>query len=388
MPSTSNRTRVSGNSRSSKPFTVIAIVTRWIIDPQLTPQQLTYNLGQYTPRLKKRATGRLRLIAAAMREDLIQSAVQFLIDPAVQKAALAKRVSFLESKNMTQEEIEESLRRANSPGSQPPPLPSSPLYRTQFANQQQQQQPPQLPGRDWRDWFIMAVVSGGIGYGMYFLAKRYVMPLIAPPAPPQIEQDKAEIGEQYDRLNAVLEQLQIESNELKTTQEEQKTRVEGALTSVDEAVTELKGQTERRESDIRSFKSDIEAIREMVPKVLNPATKIYSRLNLLKAFEKNKESQNAALVDLQNELKSLKSLLSNRSRLPPAIPLPTSGSSSPIPNHSFIQPTASPPPAAPSIAATEHLTMNGTARNLGKPSIPAWQLPPQLSDGEAADAST
>ena len=204
-----------------------------------------------------------------MREDLIQSAVQFLVDPAVQKAALAKRVSFLESKNMTQDEIEESLRRANSPASQPPPLPSSPPYRTQFANQQQ---PPQLPGRDWRDWFIMAVVSGGIGYGMYFLAKRYVMPLIAPPAPPQIEQDKAEIGEQYDRLNAVLEQLQIESNELKTTQEEQKTQIEGALKSVDEAVLELKGQTERRESDIRSFKSDIEAIREMVPKVLDSTT--------------------------------------------------------------------------------------------------------------------
>lgn len=27
------------------------------------------------------------------------------------------------------------------------------------------------PKRDWRDWFIMATVVGGVGYGMYFVAK-------------------------------------------------------------------------------------------------------------------------------------------------------------------------------------------------------------------------
>lgn len=28
-----------------------------------------------------------------------------------------------------------------------------------------------VPRRDWRDWFIMATVTGGIGYGLYFLTK-------------------------------------------------------------------------------------------------------------------------------------------------------------------------------------------------------------------------
>lgn len=28
-----------------------------------------------------------------------------------------------------------------------------------------------LPRRDWRDWFIMATVMGGVGYGLYFVAK-------------------------------------------------------------------------------------------------------------------------------------------------------------------------------------------------------------------------
>ena len=28
-----------------------------------------------------------------------------------------------------------------------------------------------LPKRDWRDWFIMATVTGGVGYALYTLAK-------------------------------------------------------------------------------------------------------------------------------------------------------------------------------------------------------------------------
>lgn len=28
-----------------------------------------------------------------------------------------------------------------------------------------------VPKRDWRDWFIMATVMGGVGYGLYFTAK-------------------------------------------------------------------------------------------------------------------------------------------------------------------------------------------------------------------------
>lgn len=27
------------------------------------------------------------------------------------------------------------------------------------------------PKRDWRDWFIMATVMGGVSYGLYFVAK-------------------------------------------------------------------------------------------------------------------------------------------------------------------------------------------------------------------------
>lgn len=33
------------------------------------------------------------------------------------------------------------------------------------------QPPPEVPTRDWRDWFIMATVMGGVSYGLYTVAK-------------------------------------------------------------------------------------------------------------------------------------------------------------------------------------------------------------------------
>ena len=48
-----------------------------------------------------------------VREELVASAVSFLRDPTVAAAAIDKRVAFLLSKNLSQEEIDTALARAN-----------------------------------------------------------------------------------------------------------------------------------------------------------------------------------------------------------------------------------------------------------------------------------
>jgi hypothetical protein len=93
------------------------------------------------------------------------------------------------------------------------------------------------------------------------------MPLITPPAPPQLEADKADLEAHYSHLTAVLEQLQTESNDLKTAQEEQRERIDSVLKSVNSAVDELQQQSERRDVDMRGFKSDVDQIRDLIPKV-------------------------------------------------------------------------------------------------------------------------
>jgi len=115
--------------------------------------------------------------AMAIRDDIVASAITFLSDPKVQNSALAKRLAFLESKGLTQEEITEVLNRLNNPQQQQqrqsastssqsvPPVPQYAAYGNPYG------QPPEPPGRDWRDWFIMAVVTSGVSYGLYTLAK-------------------------------------------------------------------------------------------------------------------------------------------------------------------------------------------------------------------------
>lgn len=60
-----------------------------------------------------------------VREDLVASAVSFLQDPTVAAAALDKRIAFLQSKNLSQEEINIALARASdasqAPGAIAPP---------------------------------------------------------------------------------------------------------------------------------------------------------------------------------------------------------------------------------------------------------------------------
>ena len=106
------------------------------------------------------------------REDLVQSAVKFLKDPAVQNSSLQKRIAFLESKGLTSEEIEEALRQSKGVApnagavilNQPPPPPPPPGQVTLV-------QPPPVPRMDWRDYFIAAVLIGGIGYAIAVVAK-------------------------------------------------------------------------------------------------------------------------------------------------------------------------------------------------------------------------
>ncbi|ORX74213.1 hypothetical protein DL89DRAFT_319807 [Linderina pennispora] len=119
----------------------------------------------------------------ALRQDVIESAVRFLTDPKVATSTLAKKISFLETKGLTSAEIEDALARLVR------------LRTAAFAAAGRHRRP-QL---DWKDYFIAAVVAGGLGYGLYVLAQRYVAPLL------QARDDK-------ERLEAE-KKLLVEQNE-------------------------------------------------------------------------------------------------------------------------------------------------------------------------------
>jgi len=336
-----------------------------------------------------------------VREDIIQSAVSFLQDPSVASAPLEKRIAFLQSKNLTQEEVDVSLARA----AEDPSLPSSPPPQTSavasnayrpppaapYASYPPQgywqppPPPPEPPKRDWRDYFIMATVMGGVGYGLYFTAKRYVLPLIQPPTQPQLEQDKASVDEQFKRAFDLLEQLNTDTSALKASEEARTHRLDDALGEVESVLSSLKESSRRQGDDNRRIEDDVRGLRDLIPK----------------ALDSQKEATDNRLKELSTELKSLKTLIGNRmgSGAPPPRPQSTSsyyGTSTPAASASTPQPSSTPAPSEQTngTSSTENQTNSAatpapssiptpsTEKPLpayGRPSpgraaIPAWQM--------------
>ena len=104
---------------------------------------------------------------------------------------------------------------------------------------------------------------------LYFslIWKRYIVPLVKPPTPPELEADKALVTAKFDEAQQILETLKADTAELRESQEKQRQQVEEALDLVEKAVSELKESGNRRDASIRGFKADIDSIRELIPKV-------------------------------------------------------------------------------------------------------------------------
>lgn len=361
----------------------------------------------------------------APREELVTSAVTFLRDPSVASSPLDKRLEFLKSKNLTQEEIDLALSQAGGGPTQSPPAnqpyypppqqyqqPPPGYYPPPYGSQWPPAPPPEPPKRDWRDLFILATTITGASYALYVLANRYIKPLIAPPTPPQLQQDKESIDEQFTRAFALLDTLTEDTATLKSAEETRTKRLDTAIADIETVLADLKAAKQRQEDDARRMEAEMKNIRDSLPR----------------SIENVKDGSERQLKDLSGELASLKSLMLNRlpssstpsysassmpNRAPPNTYFPTNRTSSGtgVPTQSQTQtqtqPADSTPTTIPGISSnptgvnnastipsfatpsgsgSSTSTTNVTApkpgtMNLGygagKVSIPAWQLAAQ-----------
>lgn len=142
----------------------------------------------------------------------------------------------------------------------------------------------------------MATVMSGVGYGVYFVAKRYIYPLVAPPTPPQLEQDKASVEASFDKTFAILEQLTTDTEELKSSEKTRTERLDGALYEIESVLAELKDAGRRRDDESRKLSDEVRTLKDSVPR----------------AIDGQKESLDTRIKELGMEMKSLKTLISNR----------------------------------------------------------------------------
>ncbi|RPD64936.1 hypothetical protein L227DRAFT_519553 [Lentinus tigrinus ALCF2SS1-6] len=256
------------------------------------------------------------------RQELMRNAVAFLADPKAQASPLAQRIQFLEAKGLTAPEIEEAMRQATA--NQTAPRPSMQAYPPGAygpAYGPMPYSPVQPPLQwDWRDYFITAVVSGTVAYGTAALFRKYVLPHLKPPSATAYEQDKDAMAAQFDAAEALLKEIQAETAAVRTAVEEQNEKVAKVTQDVEDAVKDMRDNEIKTRDEMREVREEVNNVREMLPKMI----------------EKNKESHNQSLAELQQELKSLKALLLSRG------------------------PSMSTGPSTPILP--------------GKPSIPAWQL--------------
>ncbi|KAK8121038.1 hypothetical protein PG999_005158 [Apiospora kogelbergensis] len=223
-----------------------------------------------------------------IREELVASAVNYVsltrvgIAPSSQTAAAPSQVV---AAPVQQQPYYNSYPPTTSHGWQPPP-------------------PPPPPKRDWRDWFIMATVVGGVGYGLYSISKRYIYPLVAPPTPEKLEQDKATVDEQFEKAFATLEQLSKDTEALKSSEQDRTQKLDKILEELEEFMAETKSGKRRQEDETDRLRSEVESLKEAIPKSMTA----------------NKDFTDERLREIANEVKSLKSLIGQRMSSAPAAP--------------------------------------------------------------------
>ncbi|EIW69314.1 hypothetical protein TREMEDRAFT_30508 [Tremella mesenterica DSM 1558] len=228
------------------------------------------------------------------RPDLIHNAVLFLSDPKVIPSSHESKVEFLRSKGLTDLEIEQSFGRAsNSPP--PPPPPAPPRTFGSYEPYGFDMRPVQ-PRRDWRDMFIMAVISGGVVYGLTALARKYLLPHLQPPSSTSFQTTSSSLSDQYSSVQSALEELSTRTSDLQISLDEDRSRVNSVIGQAEDAVKAVQEGEKRWRDDLREMRGEVDGIRELVPKMI----------------EKHSVTQSAALADLQSELRSLRSLLSSK----------------------------------------------------------------------------
>lgn len=253
------------------------------------------------------------MVPSGDRAQLIASAVSFLRDPATASSPLAQRIAFLESKGLAQPDIELALQQAGAPAPAPPypgarggypgPHSSSSPYGGNHLNEFQ---------RDWRDWFIMGVVGGGVGWlavklaqvrsgsllplerggrdaasqgprlceehsqasrecmltpRVHPVAQKFLVPHLQPPTETDLEASQRALEAKYDEAAELLKTLQDSTDAVAASLDEQKRDIDKELDEVRGAVKEMREGEKKRDEWAQSVGRQVDDMVKSLPGV-------------------------------------------------------------------------------------------------------------------------
>lgn len=197
--------------------------------------------------------------------------------------------------------------------------------------------------------------------------------MVAPPTPEKLEQDKQHVEEQFDRAFALVEQLAKDTEELKTTEQQRSEKLDNALSDLEVVMADLKTANRRRDDDAQRIREEIQGLKDAIPKALDAQKNITDN----RLYEINTELTSLKTLVSQRMSSAAGSSTTNAPRSPaPATPSPAAAASSTPPAPTVSNPEPADEPAkAPAAEAPKSLSQGSFNKpSAGKASIPAWQM--------------
>lgn len=203
------------------------------------------------------------------------SAIKFLSDPQVQEAPLEKRISFLESKGLSQDDIQKALAIVNGStgnGNQQMATGTVAHYQPQWG---------------WKDTTLSLIAVLGGTYGLYHLFSTYVAPYMLG--------STSEMEESLDNISKCIDSNEKASSELLKLVQDLNERITESAAKLEKQSLAFEETNKEKEELIQGLVQEIEGIKSLLPKMM----------------DKQKENQASLIKDLHNEVISLKNLLNS-----------------------------------------------------------------------------
>lgn len=194
---------------------------------------------------------------APPRESLISTAVKFLQNPKVDQSPLEQKKQFLSKKGLTDDEIEIAISRSGVSSHVSVSMPPSDQIAVQ----------PVSTLTRIREYSSLAVIVGGVVYGLYWLYKRFIEPMFLKSAKVQEEKlEKMEKGleDVQDDLTQNMQEIRSSLNEMQDqlgTQSSKLGQVAANLTSFRQAES---GYGTVSNSAIGELKAEITSIKGLL----------------------------------------------------------------------------------------------------------------------------
>ncbi|QLL30426.1 hypothetical protein HG536_0A02430 [Torulaspora globosa] len=234
------------------------------------------------------------------RKDLFESAVSFLGDASVKEAPLTKKIEFLQSKGLTQEEVELALREAQEKsGGKRTGTTYRELSGARHDESVYEAMPPPIPRRDWKDYFVMATATAGLLYGVYEITRRYVIPNLLPDSKSKLEQDKEEIQSYFDKVDKVLNAIEEEQEKARARDDEKLEELEATIYQLQTCLEKTAKTRDKMEDEFKMLKLEIMNLQSTIDKhILNKENvreleKVNNELSSLKNLINSTMSDNA-----------------------------------------------------------------------------------------------